>query len=188
MFTYYDVELIDNQPVIDVWKNLELDDLLVSEDYQFHILNENENIMDISFRYYNNTTDWWVIYLFNRMYDCNFDILQNPTISNTQDYYVYNLKNYLSIEKSEQKYLQYVLRRFYMQNETLEDAIRHTNERLATDASRNDPEFIDTFKVYIYDYLVNRSTYKIQLKVPNSNLVYKIKNRLEQLSVIWLNK
>lgn len=188
MFSYYDTEIIDNQIVIDVWKNLELDDLLASEDYIFHTLNENENIMDISWKYYNNTTDWWIIYLFNKLYDVNFDILQNPTIGNTQNYYVYNLQNYLDIEPEKQKYLQYVIRRYYMETETLENAVIQTAARLATKASRNDPEFIDSFKVYIYDYLVNRSTYKIQLKVPNSQLVYNIKNRFEQLSVVWKNK
>lgn len=188
MFKYFDTELVNNQSVVDVWKNIDFSKIKASTDYNFHTLNAQENLMDLAFKYYGTINDWWCIYIFNDLYDINFCILQEATITNTQNEYSYNVQNYTSITKIKQQYIEYILREYYLVENDFEEAIRLTADRLSTAEKRNDVDFIDSFRVYIYDYLINQSSYRVQIKIPSQMVVYSMKTLLDKYEVQWKSK
>lgn len=186
-FDYFDTQTINNTEVVDIWKQIDLSKELDTTDYIFHTLNEQENLMDLSFMYYGTINDWWCIYLFNKLYDVNFCILMTSTIKNTQARYVYDVQHYLDITKTRKQYIEYLIRQFYLKENTLENAIELTNQRLSSVEQRNDADFLEPFKIFIYEELINSSTYRIQIKIPSSSIVYSIKNALEKYNLIWKN-
>jgi len=188
MFSYYDTEIINNKEVIDIWKKVDLSKFLNSNDFIFHSLNEQENLMTLSYKYYGTINDWWAIFLFNKLYDVNFCILLNDTIKNTQDSYVYDVMFYDSITRKRQQYIEYLIREFYSKSNTIEQSILLTVDRLSTNLKRRDDEFIDEFKLYIFNELINSSTYRIQIKIPSNQVVYDIKTELEKYSITWKTK
>jgi hypothetical protein len=185
MFEYFDIENIDNINIVDVWKIFDISEFIEKDNYIYHELNHKENLMDLSYKYYDTIDDWWVIFLFNNFIDINFSILQDKTIKNTQDTYLFNLNNYDNIEKTEKDKTKYLVRQYYLIDNNLEDSIRKTNEVLNNPLLRNDEDFQESIKQFIFDKLISDSTYQKQIKIPNQLTVYKIKNKFERLSNIW---
>jgi hypothetical protein len=180
-FDYFDEELIDSVNIVDVWKDVDIDEFIEDDNFEYHNLNEHENLMDLSFKYYDTIDNWWIIFLFNKFLDINFCMLQSKTIANTQDKYVYNLGNYNNIEKKEKDITKYIVRQFYLTSNTLEESIILTNSALNNISST----LIDNIKEYIYNTLILESTYKQQIKIPNQITTYKIMNYMEKRSIEW---
>jgi len=187
MFNEYFSNLItDNSTVVDIWKTFDIDSFIKDDNFIFHTLNPHENLMDLSFKYYDSIDDWWVIFLFNKFWDVNFCILQDDTIKNTQDKYLFNLQNYNVLDKKEKNITKYMIRQFYLQNNNLEDAVKLTDTSITSNLIL-DINFQNDIKQYIFNFLLSESTYQKQIKIPNQITVYKIKNEFERLSIKWKN-
>lgn len=187
MFTeYFDTETIDGAEVVDIWKAIDISEFSDLETDTLHVLNENENLMDLSFKYYDTIDDWWIIFLYNDLYDSNFNLLNSKTIETTQNKYIYDLMNYSNLTKSTKQYIRYLVREFYIAKEySLKESISKVEEIINSGLT---DEFTNDFKLYIYETMISKSYFRIQLKIPSNLVVYKIKNELETLSLVWKNK
>ena len=180
MFKYFDTEIVNNKEIVDVFKKIDLG--ITTDKYTYHDLSENENLMDISFKYYANINDWWCIYLFNNMYDVNFDIISDLTIESSIEYYIYNLNNYALLPDKEKQITNQLVRTYYASIDyDIIDSIKMANESL----KNVDGEFIYEMTVFIKDTLINNSYFSKKLKIPKLSVVLDIKNKLEELSVLW---
>ena len=183
MFKYFDIEMINNTEVVDIFKTIKLD--ITTNDYTYHILTENENLMSISYKKYDTIDDWWIIYLFNKMNDVNFDIVNDNTIETSLDYYINNVWNYNVILAKEKQTTNHLIRSYYksLDYSTI-DSIKMANAILKN--INND--FIFELRLFIKDTLINESYFNKQIKLPTQRVVFDIKNKMEALSEVWKNK
>lgn len=181
---YYSTKIIDNITVVDIWETFDINQFIGEYNFQYHSLNQHENLMDLSFIYYDTIDDWWIIFLFNQLWDINFCILQDKTIKNTKDKYIFNLQNYDNLEIKEQNITKYLIQQFYLQNNSLKESISFSSTAITTNLIATQ-SFQDSIKQYIFNKLIEDSAFKKELKIPNQLTAYKIKNEFERLSIIW---
>lgn len=179
MFQYFNTVNINNKEVVDIWKNFKIE--IQSKDYTEYQLLENDNLMLISFRFYNTIDNWWILYYFNDIHDINFDLLQNDTIQETSKTFRFNILNYSKITTRQQMFLKELIREFYGINNDLITSIKLTEELINT---KNLNE-IDQFINFIETKLLFDSFYNKTIKIPNINLVKEIKNKLSDFSKLW---
>lgn len=179
MFEYFDKENLYNTTVIDVWKQISFE--IEVKDYQLYQIVEGDNLMNISYKFYNTINDWWVIYLFNGLTNINFDLLQTRVLEETVQKHKYLIENYNDLIVEDRKYIENIIRNFYLVENDLITSISKTNDFLST---------LDEFEkeniiVYVQDTILIESFYNKELKIPNSNTVLDIKNKMEELSELW---
>ncbi len=179
IFEYFDVETINNKQVIDVWKRFTLS--VNTTNFEYHDLNENENLMLISNRYYNTIENWWVIYLFNELYDYNFSIINNVSIDRTVSGIFSNLSNIDTIVEAERFRVIDLIRTFYLRDFNLLESITRTNTILEQPTS----EFLREFEEFLRETILEESMFVKKLKIPGSDVVFDIKNRFEEFAVVW---
>lgn len=179
MFNYFDTEIINFKEVVDIWKKYKL--TIKSEDYLIHNLTEGENLMLLSNTYYNNINDWWIIYLFNNMYDANFSLIQSNVINSTINKYIGMIYSYSTLNTKNKNIIKFHIRSFYLESYDLKTSITKTNNLLTSKSAVE----IEKFKEYIQTKLIYDSFYNKPLKIPNSELVKVIKNTFQTFSKNW---
>lgn len=183
MFEYFDIENIDNINIVDIWKEYDISEF-ITDDYTIYIPSEYENLQLISYNFYDTIDDWWVIYLFNELYDVNFHMYNDDILQSTLDNHSYYIENYDTISIKYKNYIKEQLRNYFMESYTIKEAIVLTEEFL----NNQNQDDIDTFLIYIQDKIVADSILRKGIKIPNTLTAYKIKNYFESLSVKWNNK
>lgn len=180
MFNYFDTTVFNNKKIIDIWKRYSLN--IISEDFTIHKLSEGDNLMSISYKYYNTINDWWIIYLFNELYDINFSLLQSNVLINTIDDYKYKIENYSSLLKKEQLKIFYLIRNMYINiGNNIQDANNKTNTLLTSLPA----DEIIIASDYINLKITEDSFFNQSLKIPNTELSKEIKNTLYSFSKNW---
>lgn len=179
MFQYFNTVNINNKEVVDIWKNFKIE--IQSKDYTEYQLLENDNLMLISFRFYNTIDNWWILYYFNDIHDINFDLLQNDTIQETSNTFRFNILNYSKITTKQQMFVKELIRDFYRINNDLITSIKLTDELIK---NKNNKE-IELFINFIETKLLFDSFYNKTIRIPNINLVKEIKNKLSEFSKLW---
>jgi hypothetical protein len=180
IFSYYDTEIWNNTEIVDIFKNLELD--ITTEDYNYHAPTENENLMLISFKYYDTIDNWWIIYLFNYLFDVNFSIINSNTINTTSDYYTNILDNFNNSTEDLKGKLIEIVRNYYLfEGDDLKTSIIKTNNSIKD----NNNTFQNNISLYIKNELIKESYLTVKLKIPSNEIVFDIKNKLEVLTVYW---
>lgn len=180
MFSYFDTQTINSQTVVDVWKKFQID--VDSEDYTNHDLVDGDNLMMISYKYYNNIDDWWVIYIYNELLNSNFSLLQTSTIRSTVDKHSEDVNNYDNLSRSRKKYINASLRDYFINRGfSIKESIGEMRNFLID----VDSDTLTQYLSYIENIIISESFYNEKLKIPNSKVVFDIKNQLEELSQSW---
>lgn len=174
---------------LNIFKQLNFsDDLMQSDDYEIHEVSDTENLMTISYQYYDTVDDWWVLFKFNKLENYFFSIINETVINDTVVYYKNLIYDWSTITDDEKIKIKSLVRDYYYEkSRNIKDAIVKANDRLSTEAKREDDVFITDFTGFIYDDVITRSTFTTFIKVPSIQLVYKFKNELNNLSVSWAN-
>lgn len=184
MFDYFNKITINGNTVLDIWKNIDIN--IDSDDYQVYKLKEGDNLMLISYNFYGNINDWWIIYLFNDMYNINFELLQPAVLEATLLKHRTDILEYNTITIKRQNYIRETLRTYYMSLEnSLVDSIKLANKTLKDDSIKNSELFLSEYASFLEDKILIESYYNTPLKIPNGKLMFKIKNALEDFSSIW---
>lgn len=182
MFQYFDKEIINGKEVVDIWKNFKIE--ISTNDYSIHVLSEGENLMGISYKYYNTIDNWWILYIFNNMNNINFSFIQNETILNTLNKHRNDIINYNNLSLRRKAYISENVRNFYLESYSLEEAISKTNSLLLNKDTNEINSFID----YLQSVILLDSFYNTKLKIPNIGVVKEIKNKMSEYSKLWKNK
>jgi len=184
MFDYFNKTTFNDKQIIDVWKNIEIN--IDSNEYQVYKIKEGDNLMLLSYKYYGNINDWWIIYLFNNMYDINFELLQPSILEETILKHRTDIINYENITIKRQNYIRESIRNYYYSiGNQLTDSIKLTNKTLNDNSLKNSEEFLSAYTGFIEDKIIVDSYYNNTLKIPTGPLMFKIKNKLEEFSTIW---
>lgn len=178
MFKYFD---LTSSGFLDVWKKIDISDIKETDDFVFHDMTNDDNLMRISNQYYKTINDWWVLFLFNGVYDVNFFIPTDNTIQTTANTAISNLENYSDLISSEKVK---VKANVYGYFRTFNDTVESISLTMSNINSQTE-DFKNNYKEYIIQTLTNESFFSEKIKIPNSNVVYQIKNRLDKLSVEW---
>lgn len=174
---------------LDVFKTMSFqDDIFQSEDYTVYEINENDNLMSISYQYYETVEDWWIIFIFNKLDNYLFAIPNEKIINDTVLFYTNMLIDYETASQHDKYLIKVAIRNFFKTTYDTKTAIRKASEHLEDEESRNDEIFLIDFSEFIYNDIVMKSTYTTKLKIPSLGLVYKIKNYLKSLSIDWKNR
>lgn len=183
MFNYFNTIEINSSSVLDIWKSIDID--IDSDNYQTYKIIEGDNLMGISYKHYGNINDWWVIYLFNNMYNINFELLQPEVLEATVLKHRTDVINYDTITTKRQNYIRETIRNYYLISNDLIDSIKLTNRLLSDDSLKNDEEFLSLYSGYIEDTLIINSYYDTTLKIPNGKLLFQIKNEINSFAKVW---
>ena len=90
-FEYFNIE----SNITDVFKEFEFDSLDDNiYEYKLYSPIGGENLMDISYRFYDTIDNWWVLYFYNDMKDIMFNVGSNETIYNLVDQYIKSTRYY----------------------------------------------------------------------------------------------
>ena len=181
MFEYFDTETIDGEEVVDVWKDFSIE--IDTTDYQFYQLVEGDNLMSISYKFYGNISDWWIIYVFNNLNNINFDLIQQETIQATLDKHENDINGYDDLPAKRKAYINQIVRDFYNVDNDIKTAVQLANEFLF-DPTGDMYSFLDFLKSLI----ITESFYNEELKIPNKSVVSEIKNEFEDFSEVWANE
>lgn len=183
MFEYFDRENYNNYEIVDIWKKFKI--TIDTDNYTYHKVSEGDNLMNISFNYYNTHDDWWVIYLFNGMNNQNFDFIPSTVLRKTLEKYRYLFNNYNTLLDKEKGELKRIVRNYFI---SLENSKKESIT--LTDGFINDlhEDNIDTIIQFIESDILTNSYYNTELKIPDMSVVFEIKNKFEDLSDIWNNK
>ena len=171
--------------VIDVWKELDLSSLIHTADYSLHTTTEHDNLMTISYKYYDNIDDWWILYMFNSLYDINFSILSDNVLRETVDKALQDIKNYDSLLPLDALKIVGLVRDYYIVTGELKDSIVSTYALLNNTSARNDEEFLSAFGTYLELLIVEDSYINNKIKIPSLEVILKIKNKMEENLLIW---
>ena len=183
MFEYFNTVVYNERNIVDVYKTFDLG--IDTEDYTYYTPTIGEDLMIISYNNYDTIDNWWVIFLFNDMYDTLFDIINDNTISSTNDYYINLIENYNSLETSNKKIVIELIRDYYLNLDyTLKEAVKATDV-VVQDISNISDTLLEYISQYIKDTIVSDSILASKIKIPSSDVVYDIKNAFETLSVEW---
>lgn len=177
---YYDI--VDSS-TLDIWKNIDFGDTLESTDYQLYELSNYDNLMGLSYRFYNTIDDWWIIYLFNNIYDINFSLITDSVIQKTIAKKLYNVQNYNNLIAIDKLKTLELIRNFYLVDNSLEDSIILTNNLL--DSPITDDIFLKELSNYINIEIISNSFIKNKIKIPSFEIVLKMKNIMEEHSLTW---
>ena len=180
MFSYFNTIKVYNTDVKDIWKKLTFE--IELEDYQLYQIIDGDNLMNISYKFYNTINDWWVIYLFNGLNNINFDLLQSKVLDETIVKHKELVYNYNTISTKDKKYIETVVREYYLVDFELKEAIQKSILFLEV----LNPDDIEDFIIYVQDDILINSFYNKELKIPNTDTVMKIKNKMEDLSEFWI--
>ena len=172
-FNYFPLE----NDILNVYKSIDLSELTISEDYTLYTPNEGDNLMLISYKYYDTIEDWWIIFLFNNLYDINFTFLTHETIIRTSEYYLNLINSYISLSDKDKAFIKNIVFEFYRTFMTIEESIILTNQNLNSPTTT----FLNLFNDYIEKEVINGVT----IKIPSTTLLLSIKNYLEQKSNEW---
>lgn len=186
MFNYFNEITANDRLILDIFRAYEFD--ITTEDYFYHELVEGDNLMSISHKHYDTIDDWWCIYIFNDMFDFNFDIVNSSTIETSVTFHMNQLESYDSLLDINQKKVSSKLRTFYMsKGNDIKGAIILANELISNVSTNLTLELRDEIKNYIFEELINSSNFVSKIKIPSSNVVYKMKTKLEELRVLSNN-
>lgn len=171
---------------VDVFKEMRFsDEIMATEDYTVHEINEDENLMSISYDYYETVDDWWALFVFNKFDNYMFTIPNEKIINDTVEFYRTLLINYEESDKDSQFLLKSAVRSFFNSMYDFRTAIRRTAEVLGDESERSDEIFMIDFSQYIYNDVILKSTYTTKIKIPSLQVIYKMKNELKRLSLDW---
>ena len=165
---------------LNVYKIIDISDIQLTENYTYHDVVEGENLMSISYLHYNTKDNWWIIFLFNNVYDANFFNINDVVISDSTDYYLNSLVTYNLLSSSDKADVKFNITNYFKSFNNLKDSIILANQAIA-----NPTLYLSGYKDYIVNLIINNSVFIKKLKIPNSDIVYAIKNRMDTYSISW---
>jgi len=173
---------------IDVFKSIDISDILDSTDYKVYTPTDLDNLMSISYKFYDTTDDWWVICLFNQIQDVLFAIVPTKIIRDQVDGIIEDVKNFPTITDEQRKLeIQEIIRyHFIISGYSIFDAAQKTNDVLATEENRYDAVFLLELSQSIFNHLVMENIETNPIKVPGPSVVTRIKQRMNNYHSIWL--
>ncbi|MFK5883479.1 MAG: hypothetical protein QM489_03960, partial [Candidatus Izemoplasma sp.] len=75
---------------------------------------------------------------------------------------------------------------YYLEeNNDVKTSIEKAVLLLGDSSARTDPLFISNYKDFIHTYIITNTDVMNPIKVPNTSLVFKIKNVLKAQSIAW---
>jgi len=184
---YYEYFPIENT-VINIYKNIDWGNLLASDLYELYTPTQYDNLMSIAFKKYQTINDWWVIYYFNKMIGSTFAILPTATINATIDYYINLLNNYSTLSVTEKLKIKECLVNFFIYGgDTYDVAIIKAIASLNDILFISDPLNISDLKDFLFMHIMSDTTYNDPIKIPNMQVVYRMKSIMNQYEIEWMN-
>ena len=185
MFQYFSKLEFDNNEMINVFKTVDVSQFVVVGNYDIYQPLENDNLMNISHLFYDNTEDWWVLYLYNKLYDVNFDLINNEVLEFTLENNEANIIDYDNLSEQTKANTNSMVRDYYLLTNDEVTSIGLANTVLNDEVARQQAAFLLDIRVYLEERFLSESKINDKLKIPNTETVLDIKNYLEALSVIW---
>lgn len=181
-FNYFPIE----NEILNIYKELDFGTLPDSDLYILHVPTGSENLMSLSYRYYNTIDDWWIIYFFNKLQDPTFAILPQTVVDSTIKYYVDLYKNYEILDvRSKNKIKECLISYFMYLGNTYTEAIVNTNENLNNVINRSDPVTIAELKDFLNMYIMSETIYSDAIKIPNMQVVFRMRSVMNQKEISW---
>lgn len=182
IYDYFHIE----DEVLNIYKNISWGQLLDSELYTLHTPSQYDNLMGLSYKYYQTVNDWWIIYYFNKMTDQTFGILSTSTINATIEYYINLMKTYDELSVKDKLLIKECIVNFYIhQGDTYEVAIQKATANLGNLTYRTDPVMISDLKDYLFMHIMSDTTYSDPIKIPQLQVVYRMKSIMNQYEIDW---
>ena len=184
IFSYFNYD--SSAKILDVFKTIDFSTVINSDDYTLYTPIDTDNLMSISYKFYNRVDDWWIIYFFNKMVDISFSIYTNTSVNLIIKYYSDLLLTYDSNTLQQNNELKETIILYYLEeNNDVKLAIQKALTLLNDPISRTDTVFLSNYKDFIHTYIITNTTVMNPIKIPNTTLVFKIKNALKSQSVAW---
>lgn len=181
-FNYFPIE----NDILNTFKTIDWGNLLESDLYSLYTPSQYDNLMSISFKYYQNIDDWWIIYFFNKMTDNTFAILPISTVNGTIEYYISLMKNYADLDAKEKlKIKECIINFFIYQGQDYRTAIKSAIENLNNILYRTDPITVSEVKDFLFMHIMTDTTYSDPIKIPSLQVVYRMKAIMNQLEIDW---
>lgn len=179
--TYYDQE----DQVVDVFKEIDFGDIIETDLYELYEPLDTDNLMTIAYQFYRNVDDAWVIYFFNKISDATFGIIPKYVVDKTVNMYMDKIIDYDTLSFSEKQLAQELVREYYMQEMSFDEAVVKSLEVLASPILRASSNFTNSFSGYLYEQILIREKISTPLKIPIMSVVLKMKAYMNRYSIAW---